>query len=232
MNKDAEEISGALRYSCYISYAHIEPLEPFVSELYSDLSNEVALYGSKGVFRDRSEINPGENWSTAHEQALKDSACFIVLYTPAYFQKERAWCAREFRMMELIEEQRLEFLENKRPLIIPIIIRGRDSLPSVMRSRLHYDFSNLLLTGRFTGLPNYKEAIKEIAEYATSRCKELEREPEAVIRVRGIRFPEPREIDDWLNEAIGTKDVSAPFGRDGAVQVGECFLIIQPADLW
>ena len=65
----------------------------------------------------------------------------VMIYTPTYFDKDRTYCAREYKAMENLETQRLEMLGYQRNfqhgLIIPVVYRGVDIFPAYVSGIRH-----------------------------------------------------------------------------------------------
>jgi len=100
----------------------------------------------------------------------------IMLYTPLYFDTEHAYCARELKAMQDLEEERLKFLKDKsNGLIISVILRGEKMFPEVMKRGKFYDFTKFFFNSPSEKLrEKYAAQINEIAGYIIERCYSLE----------------------------------------------------------
>jgi hypothetical protein len=162
----------AFKYSCFISYRHGQNqlAERIVNDLSTALANELELYIGTEVYVDRERLKGGDFYNEELARALCQSICMIMVFTPRYFDLHSTYCAREFKAMEKLEEERLRVLERltgKRVgLIIPIVFRGADSLSSEIKAHRHYyDFGDFLLCDtEISKHPNYARKIKQLAK--------------------------------------------------------------------
>ena len=94
-----------LVYSCFISYRHdyVQIAEDFQDAL----ENELSLLINLPVYRDEERLQGGDFYNSRLAKALCRSACMVMIYTPRYFDARSTYCAREFRAMELLEEDRI-----------------------------------------------------------------------------------------------------------------------------
>ena len=101
------------QYACFISYRRTNQsiLDRFVKDLSEGLTFELAPYLDLGVFTDPAMGAAGETFEQAISTALCHSVCMIPVYTPNYFSTAHPYCAREFKLMQGLEEQRLKTLE-------------------------------------------------------------------------------------------------------------------------
>lgn len=129
------------KYSCFISYRHgqKELVEKFVRDLEQSLSNEVVPLTDMEVFVDWQRLQGGDFFNENLAKALCESVCLIVVFTPTYFSDTHSYCAREYKGMEMLESQRLDLLgasaDKEHGLIIPIVLRSEENLPSEVRDR-------------------------------------------------------------------------------------------------
>jgi TIR domain-containing protein len=143
-------------HACFISYRHHEQsqlAERFILDLSEALRNELTLMIEEDIFVDRERMKGGMFFNPALAHALCKSVCMIVVYTPTYFSRVHTYCAREYRAMEMLEKARLIRLKDQRGreagLIIPIILRGLESLPDAIRAQRHYyTFERFCLSSR------------------------------------------------------------------------------------
>jgi len=145
-------------------------MKRFVDELKEQLKSSLEPYFDDCVYIDEERLKPGFQFNEALGKALCQSACMVVVYVPKY--EQHAYCVREFRAMELLEERRKGLLSGSLPaeigMIIPIILRpGANGVPDRIRNRLQFsDFSRYTTaTPTISSNPEYVEKIEEIAAY-------------------------------------------------------------------
>ena len=195
-------------YSCFISYRNAkQPLgEAFVDELEAALSSELELLTNKPVYVDKSRLQGGDRFNPALQEALCKSVCMLMVYTPMYFDPCGTYCAREYRAMVRLEQERFEMLgdavDATHGLIIPVVFRGRKFLPKEISDHRHYhDFSDFLLIGeQMARHPTYAPQIKEIAAYIHDRCTALEQLADMYNDCTEFLFPSDADIREWLAE--------------------------------
>jgi len=199
-----------LRFSCFISYRHTQ--EDIVQELVSSLETELSRWLDLDVYVDRERLKGGQFFNSELAKALCESVCLIVVYTPTYFSKQNSYCAREYKAMEILEDERLLYLglprNKRRGFIIPIVYRGDKKLPTTIKNERHYHlFEPFQISGRDTlDNPEYAEKIKDIAEYIEERCAELRLvEDDICACCDTFSFPEESEISDWLENMLPPK---------------------------
>jgi hypothetical protein len=197
-----------LQYSCFISYRHTKQ-EKIVRELVTSLKAELSLWLDMDVFLDEERLKGGDFFNPSLAQALCESVCLIVVYTPNYFSGQKTYCAREYRAMEELEQIRFKKLgtvENpKHGLIIPLVYRGNKSLPEVVRSKRQcYSFQDFQIYGKDNlENPEYAAKIMEIAEYISDRCEELRVvEDEICSCCDTFEIPSDEAISKWLEDIL------------------------------
>jgi hypothetical protein len=158
---------SGFEWSCFISHRSSQwPLmQWFVIDFYKSLSSEIELLMGSDlkVFLDIKCLKGGVNFEKAIAESLCKSLCMVMIYTPTYFNKNNRFCAREYRAMELLEQQRLIVTGNQ-GLIIPVVLRGAKYFPNEIK-RQYYDFSEFALCpGRISRTTYYRKKLKEIAE--------------------------------------------------------------------
>jgi len=198
------------RNACFISFRHgqQELTQSFVSQLYTGLCCEIeAQLGREvGVFLDEDRLQGGDLFNEAIAEHLCRSSCMVMVYTPSYFDLCHTYCAREYKAMVQLEEARLRLLgdgrDRTRGLIIPVIFRGKSSLPPEIRDvRQCYDFADFLLTGRkLHKHSKYAGALKVMAEYISERHRAISE----VVNddCREFRLPPDEEIMPWLRRVV------------------------------
>lgn len=202
-----------LRYSCFISYRH-RPDDDIVPGLVSSLQKELSLWLDMDVYIDKERLEGGDFFNNELARALCESVCLIVVYTPTYFSKQHTYCAREYKAMEELEEQRLHELglpKNKQHgLIIPIVYRGEEKLPeNIKKDRNYHLFEAFQVSGRDNlKNPEYAEKIKEIAEYIGKRCDELQVvEDNVCAGCDTFSFPTEHDISSWIEDMLPPKPI-------------------------
>jgi hypothetical protein len=203
-------------YSCFISYhrGQHKLAKKMIEDLYEALSNEIELYmRDKKIFLDK-DLECGDLYNEKLAKSLCRSACMIMVFTPAYFDKKHTYCAKEFKAMEKLERKRLKLLKNEglreSGLIIPIIFRGGDYLPSDIREyrNCYYFDSYMLFSGDISTHPEYAPKIKIIADKIFRLCKKFEDLPAAFDDCDRFKLPSDEEIEKWLN---GIQKTKIPF---------------------
>lgn len=156
------------RYSCFISFSYGDGLmRQFVIELKQLLENYQRLYLKEPeVYLDLSRMEPGAMIAEGLAQALCQSLCMVVVYTPPY--EEQDWCLQEYAAMEDLERRRLDLIRPILPdasLIIPVMLRIDDQVPSRIRGvRNYHDFSRVYLDYKeIAENRNYLEEIDKIS---------------------------------------------------------------------
>ena len=210
------------KYSCFISYRHGQGklAERIINDLYEALTSEVELLFNKEVYVDRNRLRGGDFYNEKLATALCESVCMIIVFTPAYFDKEHPFCAREYKAMEKLEEERLKVLgdlaDKKCGFIIPIVFRGEDCLPKEIKERrYYYRFDDFLLSNvRMSRHPTYARTIKEIAKAIFDHYRMLAALPQDPCgSCEQFSLPTETEIQQWLE---GVQSSTAPFpGRGG-----------------
>jgi hypothetical protein len=213
----------SLEYPCFISYRNHEQseiAERFILDLYAALRNELALRIEADLFLDRERIRGGAFYNPVVARALCKSACMIVVYTPTYFSRTHLYCAREYRAMETLEQERLARLQKQLSkeygLIIPIVLRGMDLLPAFISANRHYySFERFSLTSRTLARnPTFEKEIRAIAKDVHDRWQMFAAiGDDLTCRCDEFDLPTEDEIKRWLStmtQPIGTT-VSAPF---------------------
>jgi hypothetical protein len=205
-----------LRNTCFISYrnpghpAAAEALSAFHRELEAMLAlyvpqrNVVGGAVSGGAFIDRHRLNPGDllDPNLAHE--LCCSACMVVLYTPAYFDPDALYCAREYRAMLTLEARRDRLLSGDlrgKGLIIPVVIRGLDDLPAPLSARLFTSFDRELLRVADFRKQGIAARIQKIAEQVYLRYKALKQRSNE-IDCSDFVLPDEHGTREWLRDNV------------------------------
>ena len=171
----------SFEHACFVSYVHPEAqgelAARFINDLSGALDSELSGWMRERCFVDRSGLRAGMLYNQALAGALCKSVCMIAVYTPHYFDLQHTYCAQEYLAMEMIEQKRLTRLAQQQGyqgLIIPVILRGEENLPSVIRSQRHcHSFERLTLCLRgIMRTRKFEEDINLLAK-AISRCKDM-----------------------------------------------------------
>jgi len=210
----------SFKYSCFISYRHSQKAaaEVLIDNLYKLLAGEISLWLNEEVFLDRDRLRGGDFYNEALSRALCQSVCMIVLYTPIYFDTDFTYCAREYLAMEALEKQRLSLLGNlsvqEHGLIIPVVCRGRDLLPDIIKRRRNFfDFEKYYVTGpRLPSRGPCVTDIQAIARYIRARYEELSSLPDdPTSNCTGFRLPSDTEVRTWIESIRAVRALRMPF---------------------
>ncbi len=136
------------QYACFISYRHGqgELIKDFIEELTTAIENRLGLLGHPlKVFVDKERLKPSYSVDPGLAEAICKSVCMIVVYNNGYFDTNSPFCAREFCAMVDLEGERLRSkkLPKKLNLIIPILLRHPEKLPSEIFDRNPCDLSEI-----------------------------------------------------------------------------------------
>ncbi|MBI5368959.1 MAG: toll/interleukin-1 receptor domain-containing protein [Planctomycetes bacterium] len=190
----------SFKYGCFISYRHAEPWPTgvFIEQLFQALKGEVKAETDLDVFRDVDRMKGGAILEPSITEALRDSVCMVLVYTPPYFSLEHTYCAREYKAMLALEQHRLPGTTNG--LIIPVVYRGLKRFPKELQGRKRLDLSSpTLMAADLNTQPSFLSCVHEIAEYAADRLEEL-----AALKPPDLngkfRLPTDAEILPWLKQ--------------------------------
>jgi hypothetical protein len=200
-----------LKYSCFISFRHGDALlQGMVEQLEEALKIELQTLTAKPVYID-SQVKVGDFYNQALAIALCQSACMVMVYVPTYFDESKTYCAREYKAMLSLEQERLQFLSQRigqtiaplssQGLIFPVVFRGLDALPAEIKNyRAYYDFTSFSLgSRRISKNPRFNLQITRMADAIASRCKDLETLPETSFdRCDQFALPDETEVVDWI----------------------------------
>ena len=215
-------------YACFISYRHGQGdlARRIVNDLYEAIWNGMETwFGGNAkdmVFLDEGGLEGGEFFNESLAQALCESVCMIVVFTPAYFDALQTYCAREYKPMERLEQERLRLLgsaaDRRRGLIIPIIFRGEERFPQEIKElRQFHNFDSFLLSDvEMKKNPKYDRTIKAIAAYIYDRCQKFAGLPEGQDpfgKCENFSFPTHEEVMPWL-KTVASSPMPFP-GRKG-----------------
>jgi hypothetical protein len=211
------------KYACFISYRHGQNklTERIINDLYVALTSELGQYFEEGVYLDRERLNGGAYVEKQLAQALCESVCLIVIFTPLYLHPTHPYCARELRAMEILEEKRFQALQQMADrassLIIPVVFRGEDEMPAELKERVYYDFQDFDPTQpSMSKAPRYYAKIRRIAAYIRARYNQfraLGNDPCGGCEEFKLPQADSDEVKRWLHAS------TAPFpAREGVTQ--------------
>ena len=162
-------MATGFKYACFVSYCHgqYELMNTFIDQLKAALDAYLDPLLDEQVFIDRERLLPGYKYNETLAQAICQSVCMVVVYSPKYERHE--YCVREYEAMAALEESRRLLLGpagRGRGFIIPVILRGNDNVPQRIRDHVNYsDFSKFTLaTPRLASNPDYVGEIQRIAQ--------------------------------------------------------------------
>ena len=193
------------KYACFISYPHGQSIvmNPFIEQLTEMLKGFLEIYMDEEVYKDDERLKPGYKFNESLAEAICQSVCMIVVYSPIY--ENRTYCLREYATMEKIEEDRFKLigqaLSPDRGMIIPIILRGSDDLPPHIQGNIHYaDFSQFMLEETTINKAEYRKKIEDIAKHIyelRKKFKELNMDPCG--GCAGYKITPESELKSWRN---------------------------------
>jgi hypothetical protein len=196
------------KHACIVSYRHGQHaiIERFIRELMTGLSAELEMLRDEKVFVDYDRLKSGQIIDANLARAVYQSACMVSVYQPNYFDRAHTYCAREYRAMCGLEDKRLQLLppgaERTQGLIIPVVLRGRATVPEELGRRAYEDFSKFMLMDK--ELLKHREfatQIRKIAEYIDARCKVLE-QIEVPPNDEHFVLPSDESVRGWLDTVI------------------------------
>jgi TIR domain len=162
-------------YPCFISFRHYgdDISESFIRQFEKCLSAELIPLVGKKPFVDFNRLSPGYSLSQNIKDALCQSACMIVIWSPQYFTEDHLWCAMEFKAMMELEQKRLKLLpqsERGKKLIIPVIYRGSKYYPLQLEDTLYLNFEKFALyDSEMIKNDFFADRIRDLAEYIYER---------------------------------------------------------------
>jgi hypothetical protein len=209
--------------ACFVSYSRSE--NQFYTETVKSflevLEGQISLFIPKAKIYWDKRLEYGDIFDPELATQLCHSACMIMLYNPFYFDLECPFCAREYQAMVRLEQMRFDVtpaaLKN-RGLIIPVVIRGEDSLPREIKSLRNYvTFDRDLLQPTDFEKRSLRKKIREIAEVVYERYETHRRlAPNWITHFDQFQFPSADEIRPWLEQVVAAKPEQSPPGLEGA----------------
>ena len=190
----------AFRYSCFISWAHVqgELGITFVESLHKALSESLELHVPAPVYIDRERLTAGYKFKSSLANAMCQSATWVLLFTPRYLKQD--FCLRELAAMQVLEERRRSHLDGRlspeEGLIIPVIFRGKELLPRMIEDSTHYlDFSRFSLADPdISRNPVYIDEIERTAAHIARMCA---LDADGADDCTTFELPEPALVDKW-----------------------------------
>jgi TIR domain len=209
------------RYSCFISYSSFtdqrdDLARNFIYEFKAALDSETFPRVRLHAFVDKEALHGGENPDLRLAQSICESICMICVYTRTYFDKSRLYCAKEFRAMEMIAEQRNARLhrEGCKGSIIPVILRARE-VPTHIRNQIQFhDFRDFTLAKHrpIARHRKYENRIRDIAEYIEELFEELNSpHDDPCGSCHEFRLPGDEVVKRWVEEKIGLPPQRLPL---------------------
>ena len=125
------------------------------------------------VFIDKQRLTGGQFFNPVLAKSLCESVCMIMLYTQSYFSPTYLYCTREYMGMENLENARRQLITydpDHRGLIIPIVLRGLEFMPVLVKNHRNYhDFQSYTTAcKRITRHPRLVGQIQKISKYIFS----------------------------------------------------------------
>jgi len=196
-----------LKYTCYLSYRGISSdyYKVIVERVQQRLHDElrILIESENPVFYDWTRFQPGTPDNQPAIRALYESLCMVVLFIPRYFKN--LYCALEYKAMERLEAERLKCLsppgDYQQRLIFPIIIRGSNNLPDIIRQNPQSIYMDDLSTSDIEDTKIIKLAQQIAERYELFEKISLD------ITANADRFalPSKEDVKDLLDESQRTK---------------------------
>jgi len=165
-------------YPCFISFRHFDDAisEAFINQFVDCLKGYLNPLVGKDPFVDFKRMEPGYSLQPALANALCNSACMVVIWSPQYFNEEHLWCAMEYKAMIELEKKRLSLLpahEQFKKLIIPVIYKGSKYYPADLEdSTLYLNLEKFsLYETEMIKNKNFATEIERLANYIYDRIR-------------------------------------------------------------
>ena len=153
-------------YHCFISWPRTQNLD--ITGCAQRLQRSIqellaASVDNPQVFLDESEIKGGDDWESAMRDALCRSIALVAVCAPIYYHPSHEWCGIEWASMARLSSLRLR--NENFHAIIPVIIRGANSLPEPVKRIQHHDMSRVITSGRrYFSTKEYRNKIDLIVK--------------------------------------------------------------------
>ena len=212
-------------YSAFISYRNgIEGddlLATFANQLHSALLSELAAHVDiRDIFLDQIYLKNSDDFVIKISNALSNTFCYVVVFTPNYLSKNKLFCAAELMGMLELEQKRFEIIgENAKSFIFTILLRGEDKLPEILKKNIYSkDFTSFTLSEQPLKInPNYTKAIKELAEEISKFHDKIEDKKDNILSIyKDFKIKDPKneeqqqEIINFVNQHRVTKKSELP----------------------
>lgn len=168
-------------YPCFISFRHFgDPIsEAFVTQFFDSLKAYLNPLIGKAPFIDFDRMKAGYGLKPALADAICNSVCMIVIWSPQYFNEEHIWCTMEYKAMMDLEKKRLAMLpqnQQYKKLIIPVIYKGSKYYPEELSEEtLYLNFEKFaLFETEMIKNKNFATEIEKLAEYIYERITEFQ----------------------------------------------------------
>jgi hypothetical protein len=196
-------MSAGFKYACFISYSHGEQelVKGFIDQFKDALKAYLEPLMEEEVYVDVDRLKAGFKYNEALAQAICQSVCMVVVYSPVY--ERRPYCGREFEAMERLEKKRLAKLSGtgaSMGLIIPVILRGFTQLPArIQQGRHAIDFSHFTLaTQEMSRNPDFVDRIQEIAQQIHERFAAFSAaDDDPCQECLAFSLPEEMDVPPW-----------------------------------
>lgn len=191
-----------MKNACFISYSH--STNPYYANIVTtfaeQLGNQLALLMPKcEVYRDDDRLKPGFFPRPALAQAICESSCMVMLFTPGYFDEGHPFCALEYLAMQGLERKRAPHLAPNVGLIIPVVISGEDAMPDEVRQRKPVSLDRELLLVRDLHTRRVVEKVRGVAKQVFVLHKMLDTAANAVAYgCQGFEFPTEQVVTPFL----------------------------------
>ncbi|MEQ1746273.1 MAG: toll/interleukin-1 receptor domain-containing protein [Saprospiraceae bacterium] len=202
------------KYSCFLSYRHGDKtMATFANQIVEALADELAMllgdYKSLPIFKDDRSMEVGDKIDPAIAQALCQSVCMLVIYTPNYLSEEKLYCASELEGMLRAEQQRLAKITGANPktgLLITVILRGdRESLPQILQDRENEDFSAFALySSEIRRNRKFAPQVQQIAKKIQSYCAMFDKKEDWCSACQDFTLLDIKTQHDQLNKFLKT----------------------------
>jgi hypothetical protein len=174
-------------------------------KIIGQLKAELEAVTTLPVCEDHATLQPGDDYNLELARSLCQSVVMVMLYWPTYFSLDHSYCAREFKAMEKLEEERLKLLpehQRSKKFIIILAIRGGKDIPSEIRHNRHVvdllqdtlDPNMLRRRSFISAMVKVAEAIQERQQLLSEYAKDTRND------CSDCRLPEVHEVEPWLRQ--------------------------------
>jgi trypsin-like peptidase len=213
----SQQEDNGIRYACFISYPNDMGIQgqlvrEFAESINSALAVELGGLFDKPIFFDKEHMH--ENNDLA--RAMCESACFLMIFTPKYFNEKTPLCTLEYKAMQELESRRLGLIDNvpkNMSFIIPVRPYSRDILPmNVIGQRQDYDFHEMTLTGNLRAHQQYGPLVRQLAEHIFKCYQLLENcSEDSYSECSEFRLPALDQVRDLFRAASPKKFAKFPI---------------------